>query len=360
MFGNGKTAAKFFVGRYVTTTNTVDEWLFYSPAGNGQFVTNTNRPWTDANSDYVADCDLLNPAANGECGPMANPNFAQGGSIRSRSIRTRPSGWNKREYSWDLTAGITQEIAPRVSLEVEYIRRSWGNLKTTVNRALTPADFDTFVYNVPQDPRLPDGGGYALTFRDVKPGEVRRSIDNSRRSPTTSAASSNNYNGVDVTVNARLRDVTIQGGTSTGNVVEDECGVVAQHPEMYISGPAGAARSTSSSSSTRRIGQWPQAFCHRESGWQTNFKGLASYTVPEDRRAAQRDVEERAVSRQQIPERDQPEPGRAGARGPIGVETNLGRPLSSGNVIEFLNIVQPGAMNYDRLNQVGSALGQEH
>ena len=52
MFGNGKTAAKVFVGRYVTTTNTVDEWLFYSPAGAGRFVTNTNRPWTD-NGDFV-------------------------------------------------------------------------------------------------------------------------------------------------------------------------------------------------------------------------------------------------------------------------------------------------------------------
>ena len=44
--------------------------------------------------------------------------------------------------------------------------------------------------------------------------------------------------------------------------------------------PGGAVRWTSSSSSTPALGQWPQAFCHRESGWQTNIKGLASYTVP--------------------------------------------------------------------------------
>ena len=41
-------------------------------------------------------------------------------------------------------AGITQQIAPRVSVQVDYIRRSWGNLTATVNRAWTPADFDTF------------------------------------------------------------------------------------------------------------------------------------------------------------------------------------------------------------------------
>ena len=31
VFGNGKTAAKFFLGRYVTTFNTVDEWIELQP-----------------------------------------------------------------------------------------------------------------------------------------------------------------------------------------------------------------------------------------------------------------------------------------------------------------------------------------
>src|SRR6185369_3413430 len=106
VFGNGKTAAKVFVGRYVTTTNTVDEWLSYSPAGNGHFVTNTNRSWAD-NGDFVPQCDFLNPAANGECGPMSNPNFAK--SINPLTIDPDTTeGWNKREYSWDTTLGIKQ------------------------------------------------------------------------------------------------------------------------------------------------------------------------------------------------------------------------------------------------------------
>ena len=48
-----------------------------------------------------------------------------------------------------LAVGVTQQIAPRVSVEVDYIRRSWGNLTAEVNRAWTPADFDTFLYTVP-------------------------------------------------------------------------------------------------------------------------------------------------------------------------------------------------------------------
>src|SRR4030095_12137783 len=74
VFGNGKTAAKFFLGRYVTTTNTGEE-LIYSPAG--RVIVNTTRGWHDDNSDYAVDCNILSPAANGECGPMANPFFGQ-------------------------------------------------------------------------------------------------------------------------------------------------------------------------------------------------------------------------------------------------------------------------------------------
>jgi len=168
VFGNGKTALKVFMGRYVTTFNTVDEWASYSPAGLGHFVTqDQNRSWSDANKDFVVNCNLGNPAANGECGP-GNPSFLKTVS----PLTTDPAltnGWNSREYSWDFSGGVTQQLAPRVSVELDYIRRSWGNLTAEVNRAWTPADFDTFVYNVPKDPRLPDGGGYPLTFRDVKP-----------------------------------------------------------------------------------------------------------------------------------------------------------------------------------------------
>ena len=84
-----------------------------------------------------------------------------------------------------------------------------------------------------------------------------------------------------MTVNARLRDVTVQAGFSTGNRVEDDCGLVQAHPEVYIFAPwGGSSPFFADSPFVGGLGQWPQAFCHRESGWQTNVKGLASYTVP--------------------------------------------------------------------------------
>ena len=42
-----------------------------------------------------------------------------------------------------------------------------------------------------------------------------------------------NWNGVDVTVNARLRNgLTLQGGVSTGKTMEDNCEIVAKLPEI--------------------------------------------------------------------------------------------------------------------------------
>src|SRR5215471_16257206 len=148
VFGDGRTAAKFFLGRYVTTFNTVDEWANYSPAGIGHFVSeDQQRPWTDGNQNFVVDCDLLNPAANGECGP-GNPFFGK----QISPLTTDPAftkGWNKREYSWDLSTGVTQKIARGASVQVDYIHRKWGNLPAEINRAWTPADFDTFTYQLP-------------------------------------------------------------------------------------------------------------------------------------------------------------------------------------------------------------------
>ena len=351
VFGNGKTAVKAFLGRYVTTFNTVDEWANYSPAGIGHFVSQDSRSWTDTNGNFVPDCNFSNPAANGECGP-GSPFFEKPFS----PLTTDPSftsGWNTREYSWDFSGGVTQQIVPRVSVEADYIHRSWGNLPAEINRAWTPASFDPFTYQVPQDPRLPGGGGYALTFYDIKP-QFFGQADNYLTFGNNVGGAYNNFSGVDITVNARLHNLTLQGGTSSGNVVEDSCGVVKNHPEYYIFGPWGGTGGFLDTF-LGGLGQWPEQFCHRESGWQTNIKGLATYNVPKIDMLVSGTFRSLPYAGNEFPSiQSQSLGGQALALNIPGVvnTTSLNRPFGSGNTVEFLNVVQPGALYGDRLNAV--------
>jgi hypothetical protein len=356
LFGNGKTAVKFFLGRYVTTTNTVDEWINYSPAGLGHFVTQTNRPWTDADRDFVPDCNLLNPVANGECGPFSNPLFGQFIDPLSLDPATT-RGWNKREFSWDFNVGVTQEVVPRVSVELSYVRRSWGNLQVTINRALTPTDFDPFVYTVPRDARLPNGGGYDLTFYDVKPAKFGQ-LDLYRTFQDDSGGNTNTFNGADFTVNARLRNLTAQGGFSTGNVVEDECGVARQHPDIYINQIFGGSLGFFGTTPfLTGLQQWPQAFCHRESGWTTNVKGLVTYNVPKIDLLLSSTFRSLPYPGNNFPSVENQSLSGDAIIAPL-FQTNLGRPLSNGLPITFVEIVEPGVLYGDRLTQVDFRVGK--
>jgi Carboxypeptidase regulatory-like domain len=362
VFGNGKTGVKFFLGRYVTTTNTTEEGT-YSPAG--RVIVQTTRGWTDRNQDYVPNCNLLNPAGQNlttaanydptrdTCGPMANPFFGQ--SFFPLTLDPSiTSGWNKREYSWDLTAGVMQQVAPRVSVEVDYVRRTWGNLLYTVNRATTPADFDPFVFNVPADSRLPGGGNYSLTLLDPKIGKFGQ-FDNFRSFSDDLGGAYNNFNGVDVTVNARLRYVTMQGGTSSGNVVEDECGLAALHPDIYVPASNGGTLTTGSPF-IGSTAQWPASFCHRESTWLTNLKGLVSYTVPKVDVLVSGTFHSLPYPGNNFPSVANQSLGGTATVAPA--QTTLGRAFSNGQAVTFLNIVKPGALYGDRLNDVDLRLGK--
>ena len=71
VFGNGKTAIRFNLGKYLEGVGTSSNYANSNPtnrlpiSGGGAFATgNVTRTWTDANSNFAPDCDLLNPQAN--------------------------------------------------------------------------------------------------------------------------------------------------------------------------------------------------------------------------------------------------------------------------------------------------------
>ena len=77
--------------------------------------------------------------------------FAQNDSLGTATIVNPAllSGWGVRPYDWQFSASVQQQLMPRVSVEIGYSRRSWGNFTYTDNRAVGAADFDTYTLTVP-------------------------------------------------------------------------------------------------------------------------------------------------------------------------------------------------------------------
>jgi hypothetical protein len=225
LFGNGKTAVKVSLSKYV-----LGDGITIPSANNPQntAVNLATRAWNDDNRNYVPDCTLLDPVANGECGPISATDFG----------KTRPGtrydpdvlrGFGVRNYNWQFATGVQHELLPSVSLNVTYNRRAYGNFQVLDNQATTPEDFDPYCITAPVDARLPGGGANQICgLYDIKPakfGQVNNLVTDAKHYGKIIDV----YNGVDVTVNARLpRGATVQGGFSTGREQFDNCDVVGK------------------------------------------------------------------------------------------------------------------------------------
>ena len=287
LFGNGKTAVKFNIGKYLEAITASNNDLDMNPLI--RTATNTTRGWTDIDRDFVPDCDLNSPAANGECQRMDNQTLGQPVFVRSFDP-DYVGGWGSRAYNWSLGLSVQHEVVPRVSVTVGYTRNWWGNWYVVDNRSTSLADYTPFSIQAPLDPRLPDGGGYTIGgLYNLVPEKVGQ-VDELAQSSKNFAAQTENWQGVDFSVVARLQNgLTLQGGTSTGRRLADGCAVRDKLPELGtgpIPGPTGFATNSSVTANVNALGGGPYAlspnnpYCRIEEPYRTDFRGLASYIVP--------------------------------------------------------------------------------
>ena len=271
--GDGKTAIKVTFNKYLLgqTLNTLGS----NPNPVNTLVNSATRSWTD-NGNFVPDCDLLNPIANGECGPTSPGTFGS----------TRPAeqydpdllrGFGHRMTNWEFSAGIQHELRRGIAVDVAYFRRIWGNFQVTDNLALGPEDFTPFSLTVPADPRLPGNGGYSVTgLYNVKPEKFGLQQNYNTLSDKY-GKQIEHWDGVDVNVTTRLPNgLMFQGGLSSGRTLEDNCEIVAKLPEMLDIASRAATDPFGAAPAMTRPGQ----YCHRQTPMLTQFKLYGVYTIP--------------------------------------------------------------------------------
>ncbi len=337
LFGNGKTALKASANKYLK--GQALDALASTPNPTSTLVLSANRSWNDANKNWVPDCNLTAPAANGECGALSNALF---GSTRSDTTFDPAllQGWGKRDYNWEFTAGVQHELLPRLGLDVGFFRRIYGNFQVTDNTLVGPADFDTFSITAPVDSRLPNGGGYAMTgLLDLKPSKVGQ-VQNYVTLSDNYAKVIEHWNGVDITMNARLSPVTVQGGISTGRTSTDRCDLWAKLPELAIPTP-GLAPTLSIN------GPVSGSYCKLQENMQTQVKVLGMYTIPKV------DVQ-MAGTYQSLPG---PQVNAIYNAPSALAAPSLGRPLSGG-ANTAVDLVAPGTMFGERVNQLDMRFGK--
>jgi hypothetical protein len=269
LFGNGKTAIKGNVGRYVagetaaTTRNN-------NPVQ--QSITSTTRVWNDVNRDFVPNCDLTNPLNNGECAQLADLSFGQPNVLATVYDPDVLLGWGKRGYNWEISASLQHELRPGLSVTAEYDRRWYGNQVVTNNRTRTAADWSPYCVTAPADARLPGGGGYQICdgLYDLNPN-----VFGLNQNVVTFAKNFGgyveNYSGIDFTVRARLpKGLQVNAGTSTGKTLLDQC--------IAVDAPVGQS-GTSADRGTVNFTTGRQ-FCRNESPFRTQFKGFIIIPVP--------------------------------------------------------------------------------
>ena len=338
VFGTGKTSVKVNFGRYLEAAQNGGFFIASNPTG--RLSTTTTRTWQDDNLNFIPDCDLTNPAAQGTqtlaggvpdgidfCSANASPNF---GTLVFDSTLDPGllSGWGVRSGDWQWGASIQQEVLPRVAVEFGYQRRWLVNSSVIDNRNRAASDHTMFGVNIPVDPRLPNGGGGVLDgLYNVTPEAATRLTDNYTTLSSNIGAWNQISNSVNMNVTARMKNgVMMQGGFNSGVSGNDYCDVRAQIPEWTVI-----------------LAQNPtNPWCDTTSGWQTRATALGSYTVPKV------DVQISGTFRS--------DPGQQLAANWSATAANtvgLNRPFAGlGSPTITVNLIEPGTLYGERVNQV--------
>ena len=351
VFGDGRTAAKIHVGKYLEGVGVSGIYASSNPTLRLPQTTSVfgtagvTRSWVDANANFVADCDLSNPAAQDlrgsggdACGVLSNVRFGTP-MLTSTFDPAVLSGWGVRPSDWTFGAAIEHQIGEHTAASIAYTRRWFQGFTVADNTALAASDFTPFRLTAPVDRRLPGGGGYLVEgLYDVVPEQAGR-VSNAVTSASHFGEWRQYFDGFDATISMRSRRLSAFAGVSAGRTVADNCAVRAALPELSTttSGTSAFGQGLATSAVTP-----VSPYCRASTGILAHGRALGSYLVPKI------EVQLAAVF--------QSRPGAmlvANYAAPNAVVApSLGRNLSGGAANVTVNLIEPGSLYGDRFQEI--------
>ncbi|HMB80864.1 MAG TPA: hypothetical protein VKI43_12385, partial [Vicinamibacterales bacterium] len=244
LFGNGKTALKTSVGKFLG-----QQALGIASSVNPLAGQTDSRAWTDLDKNWTI-FDANGNIETAEIGASRNNNFGlpAGGTVLDPNL--------PRPHNWESTVSVQHQLLSNVSVTGGFYHRTFANIQYTANTAINPAtDYTPFTVVVPLNANLPGGGGQVITEYNLnanKLGVVSNVL-------TFSNNRSQVYNGVEFSVNARLRHGGfLFGGVTTERTAIDNCS------DLSASNPNNLR------------------FCNQTPPFRSLYKLSGGYTLPYD------------------------------------------------------------------------------
>ena len=253
LFGDGRTAVKASVARYVA-----GQQIAVANAANPVTVlglTDT-RGWTDVDGNGLP-LDANGNIQFNELSPSpATATFGRNVSTTTTDPGVL-NGWHKRGYNMEYSVAAQHQIAERMSVNGGYYRRTFGNQTFTDDLRYDASSYDSFCLRAPVDPDLPGGGGYDVCgVMDLKPAVFAQGLpaNNLIRFSEDFGGETNLYQGFDINIEARFRNGSfLKGGLAATSRLFDNCnllaagldavvGLTAQGTEEYPDGSRGCRR----------------------------------------------------------------------------------------------------------------------
>ena len=155
-------------------------------------------------------------------------------------------GWGVRPYNWSVSAGVQRQIGQRRvgrrRLLPSLVRQLHGRRQPARDAGTTTIQF--CITAPTNDPRLPVAGQQICGFYDIKPAKNGQ-VQNLVRLAKHYGNQTEVYNGIDASVNWRIKGLTLFGGISTGRTATSQCFVV-DAPVVYLSVTAPAVPTATS------------------------------------------------------------------------------------------------------------------